>query len=153
MKHLSTLLLLLLVCTCVRAQRVVAVTEQDTQTAGTLGFVVPGATYDVVNYKIVYATVDARGRPDTASGLITLPTNRNLRYPIGVYMHGTVSNREAVPSRPVSGAQLLTSERILTAALATNGYIVVAPDYIGLGDSEGFHPYVHAASEASADGI
>ena len=143
MKHLFTLALCLIVCTCVRAQRVVSVTEQNTQTAASLPFV-PGATYDVLNYKIVYATVDAQGRPDTASGLLTVPTQRDLRFPISIYMHGTVSDREAVPSR------LGTSERQLTAALATNGYIVVAPDYIGLGDSEGFHPYVHAASEASA---
>ena len=144
MKHLFTLALFLIACTCVRAQRVVSVTEQDRLPASILGLALPGATYDVVNYKMVYTTIDARGRPDTASGLLTVPQNTELAFPISAYMHGTVSNREAVPSRPG------VAERQLPAALATNGYIVVAPDYIGLGDSEGFHPYVHAASEASA---
>ena len=143
MKHLFTLALLLILCTGVRAQRVVSVTEQNTQTAASLALI-PGATYDVVNYKMVYATVDAQGRADTSSGLLTVPQNTELAFPITAYMHGTVSDRQAVPSR------VGTAERQLTAALATNGYIVVAPDYIGLGDSDGFHPYVHAASEASA---
>jgi hypothetical protein len=30
------------------------------------------------------------------------------------------------------------------------GYVAIAPDYLGLGDSRGFHPYVHAATQASA---
>ena len=33
---------------------------------------------------------------------------------------------------------------------AALGYVAVAPDYLGLGESRGFHPYVHAATEASA---
>ncbi|CAH0999887.1 hypothetical protein LEM8419_01150 [Neolewinella maritima] len=144
MKHLSTLLVLLFVCTCVRAQTALSVTQQNTDLAINLAFVVPGAEYDVVNYKVVYTTIDARGQPDTASGLLAIPLNRDLQFPLAAYMHGTVSNREAVPSREG------VLERRLIAAFATNGYIVAAPDYIGLGDSEGFHPYVHADSEASS---
>ena len=144
MKNLFTLLFLLLACTCVRAQEALSVTQQDMLPVSILGGFVPGAKYDVVNYKVVYTTVDAQGRPDTASGLLSVPMNRELQFPTTAYMHGTVSNREAVPSRQG------VAERQLVVALATNGYIVVAPDYIGLGDSKGFHPYVHAASEASA---
>ncbi|HHM20600.1 MAG TPA: T9SS type A sorting domain-containing protein, partial [Bacteroidetes bacterium] len=33
-------------------------------------------------------------------------------------------------------------------SLAAKGYITVAPDLLGLGDHEGIHPYIHAASEA-----
>lgn len=154
MKHAITLLLFTaylavgplppVATTCVRAQTYVSVDEQDTQSAALLALAVPGARYDVVNYKITYTTTDALGMPDTASGMLAVPRERSLRFPIGVYMHGTVTDREQVPSR--SG----TRERILVDALATVGYITVAPDYIGLGDSEGFHPYVHAESEASA---
>jgi len=35
-------------------------------------------------------------------------------------------------------------------AYGGKGFITLAPDYLGLGDSRGFHPYVHAATEASA---
>jgi acetyl esterase/lipase len=34
--------------------------------------------------------------------------------------------------------------------LASIGYVVVEPDYLGLGDGPGLHPYQHAATEASA---
>jgi hypothetical protein len=33
---------------------------------------------------------------------------------------------------------------------AASSYIAVLPDYLGLGDSPGFHPYHHARSEATA---
>ena len=33
---------------------------------------------------------------------------------------------------------------------AAFGYVVCAPDFVGLGDSPGVHPYVHAKTEASA---
>jgi hypothetical protein len=132
--------------TCARAQTYVSVTEQEGTLAQLIQLLQPTipARYDVTNYKVLYRTVDALGRPDTASGLLSIPDDRDLRFPMGVYMHGTVTDREAVPSRPG------VSERFLTSAFATVGYIAVAPDYIGLGDSEGFHPYVHADSEASA---
>jgi len=34
--------------------------------------------------------------------------------------------------------------------MATDGYGVIMPDYLGLGDSPGLHPYHHARSEATA---
>ncbi|THH41923.1 T9SS type A sorting domain-containing protein [Neolewinella litorea] len=145
MKHLNTLLLVALLCTCARAQTYLSVERQDSVTTRLIEMVIPiDATYDVVNYKVRYRTTDAFGRPDTASGLLSIPYDRGLRFPITAYMHGTAASREAVPSRP--GVQ----ERLVVNAIATNGYITVAPDYIGLGDSDGFHPYVHAESEASA---
>lgn len=35
-------------------------------------------------------------------------------------------------------------------AYAAFGFVTAAPDYLGLGDSRGFHPYVHALTEAYA---
>ena len=129
----------------VRAQTYVEVTQQEDISAATLGFLIGSeGTYDVTNYKITYNTTDTDGNPTVASGLIALPTNRNVEYPVAVYMHGTVTGREQVPSRPQ------VPERILTDAVASYGYVGLAPDYLGLGDNPGFHPYVHAESEASA---
>ena len=146
MKNLLLALLLVCLCTCVRAQTYVSVTPQETLTAAEIGSGNPliPTEYAVNTYKVLYNTIDAFGEPEVASGLLSIPQDSSLSFPLAVYMHGTVTNREAVPSR--TG----TNERSLVNILATNGYISLAPDYIGLGDSEGFHPYVHAASESSA---
>jgi hypothetical protein len=34
--------------------------------------------------------------------------------------------------------------------MASSGYLAAVPDYLGLGDSPGLHPYHHASSEATA---
>ncbi|WP_116124838.1 T9SS type A sorting domain-containing protein [Lewinella sp. IMCC34183] len=142
MKYLSTLLLFCALSTCVRAQTYVSVEKQDSVPRSQLTFL--AGPYNVVNYKVRYRTIDTQGQPDTASGLLTIPYDRGLEFPLGAYMHGTVTNREAVPSR------MGVTERTLVDLMASYGYVMVAPDYLGLGDNEGFHPYVHAASEASA---
>lgn len=105
---------------------------------------IPGlAKYDVGVYKIRYTTPDIRGARDTASGLLALPLASNSSWPILVYQHGTAGSRESVPSR-------MNSEASVGFIGASLGYVSVLPDYLGLGDSRGFHPYVHAATEASA---
>jgi hypothetical protein len=63
--------------------------------------------------------------------------------PLVIYQHGTTNGRNDVPSRQAAG----TSEALSYGSM---GYVAIAPDYLGLGDSRGFHPYVHAATQASA---
>lgn len=95
-------------------------------------------------YKLSYTTPDTDGSMDTASGIVVIPRNRAVSYPVLIYMHGTVDGREDVPSRKRAGYGI-------TVLLAANGYIAIAPDYLGLGDSRrAIHPYVHAESEASS---
>ena len=118
----------------ISAQTYVSVTRQDSVSQNLLELLLPiDAQYDVVNYKVLYRTTDTQGQPDTASGLLAVPYDRELAFPMGVYMHGTVTNPEAVPSR--TGVL----ERVLVDGIASNGYIAVAPDYLGLGDNDGFH--------------
>ncbi len=100
-------------------------------------------TYDVDFYKIVYTTKNAVNQPDTASGLLIVPVFENLVFPSLIYQHGTVGSREDVPSNLQGGYQL-------PMILASMGYITTAADFIGLGDSPGSHPYIHAESEANA---
>jgi len=128
------------------SQDVLEVEIQDVQSRFILALGLPfSADYDVQNYKVIYTTTDAFGQPDTASGLVGIPVApEDFVFPTAVYNHGTSGNREEVPSR--RGVQ----ERLIVAAVATKGYVTVAPDYLGLGDSDGIHPYVHAATEASA---
>lgn len=101
-----------------------------------------GAKSGVDLYKVTYTTDDVNGMRDTASGLIVLPDVVG-EYPLLCYQHGTVADRFSVPS---SGA----NNAILAVAMASAGYIVSAADYLGLGEARGFHPYIHAATEASA---
>jgi dienelactone hydrolase len=101
------------------------------------------ATQSVTAYHIVYKTIDAFGAPTIASGEIAVPQHVETARPVVIYMHGTVSQKTDVPSQ-------LNLEGLLGVAFAAEGYVAEAPDYLGLGDSPGTHPYLHAASEASA---
>lgn len=106
MNYLLPLLLSVLVFTCVRAQTYVSVTEQEDVSVAAIrqnlppqfALLVPLA-YPVKNYKVTYNTVDAFGESEVASGMISVPQNADLSFPLAVYMHGTVTDREAVPSR------------------------------------------------------
>lgn len=110
-----------------------------------LGFVpdIP-STYDVDFYRLTYNTVDVAGNETVASGSIAIPANSECSsLPLGVYCHGTVLRQNDVPSED-------NAEGFLTKVIASTGYIVIAPDYLGLGENPGFHPYVHAESQATA---
>jgi hypothetical protein len=94
-------------------------------------------------FKITYTTVDVFGKPDTASGLIILPaTGKKSFFPV-IYQHGTVDNRNDVPSNVKGGWEA-------GAVFAGLGFFTMLPDYLGLGTSRGYHPYVHAASQSWA---
>jgi len=104
--------------------------------------------------RVEYRTVDAEGRPTTATGLVVLPDTQPPGgvspgdtaepLPIVSYAHGTVLRKDEAPS--VGGA----NDRARTIAFAAGGAIGVAPDYLGLGQGPGRHPYAHAPTEASA---
>jgi len=108
-----------------------------------LPFIQYGAKY----YSITYTTKSVQGAVDTASGLLAIPDNPTLKYSRLVYQHGTSGSRQDVPSINV----LTGGEGIVGQLFAGLGYVAFLPDYLGLGNtSKGFHPYVHAASEAWA---
>ncbi len=94
-------------------------------------------------YKINYTTLDVKGVLDTASGLVVIPDLPNKKYPLLCYQHGTIGTKDNVPSNLKGGYEL-------SEIWGSMGYITFTPDLLGLGDSRGFHPFVHAASEASA---
>lgn len=100
--------------------------------------------YDVQFFNAEYETIGVAGERTTASGGIAIPVNASGALPLVSYQHGTILERDDVPSR-------LNLEGYIAAAMAGAGYMAVAPDYLGLGDSAyTFHPYHHAASEATA---
>ena len=104
----------------------------------------PIVQFGVNAYKIQYLTNDLNGNESIASGLIVVPNSSDCSWSLTSYLHGTVSHKEHVPSR-------LSNEALVGYyASAIIGSVVALPDYLGLGDSPGFHPYVHAETEASA---
>ncbi|QIV94443.1 alpha/beta hydrolase family protein [Allofrancisella frigidaquae] len=97
--------------------------------------------------KISYKTTNtfpASGKiTSKVSGLLILP---DTEKPKGVvlYYHPTVFDNSGVPSNlDKNNKTSLMLNTIYAALYAANGYIVVAPDYMGQGDDyKNYHPYV-----------
>jgi len=103
--------------------------------------------YDVALYKVVYETITPLGARTIASGALVLPDNAGTALPLVSYQHGTLTLTNSAPS---SMDILGGSEVVIGIAFAATGYAAAVPDYLGLGDSPGPHPYHHARSEATA---
>ena len=100
--------------------------------------------FDIVALKIVYSTTDHKGDKTSASGLLLIPKVPKLEnIPFVVYEHGASFCRHLVPSE-------LQYEADHAAYFASNNYITIAPDYLGMGESPGFHPITNAITEATA---
>ena len=102
------------------------------------------AQYNVRMYTLVYETITPMGARTVASGALFLPENTGGPLPLVSYQHGTIIEINKAPS-----ALDLTTEASIGLIMATTGYATVLPDYLGLGDSPGLHPYHHARSEAT----
>ncbi|MEM8487293.1 MAG: lipase family protein [Bacteroidota bacterium] len=100
---------------------------------------IPGVPqYGVVLYRVLYKTVDHEGMLREASGAVAIPLTLDGPAPLLSYQHGSVSARRRVPS--AQGFDLVSM------GLSGSGYVTALPDYLGLGASDTFHPYVHAAT-------
>jgi len=101
--------------------------------------------YNVQLYKVVYETITPLGARTKATGALALPENTGQPLRLVSYQHGTLTQTNSAPS-----GMNITGEIFVGIAFGTAGYAVVEPDYLGLGDSPGLHPYHHARSEATA---
>jgi len=101
--------------------------------------------YGVTSYRLEYLTADADGREVRASGLVSVPIKAaGAQSPVLSYQHGTLFKDAEAP-----GNNAVASE--VAVVLASLGYIVLAPDYVGFGASKGTpHPYLLAAPSAAA---
>ena len=97
--------------------------------------------YDIDLYKIRYYTLDPQGKVVLASGLMVIPNGMSSSMPLLAYFHGTSLSKSDVPSNN-------SYESYLGYIMGSEGYACLLPDYLGLGDSPGMHPYIHAKSEA-----
>ena len=93
----------------------------------------PNSIYNIKSYSIVYETINQFGQTTQASGSIIIPDNPNFSYPVYLFGHGTQIRRSSAPS--------IQGFNALNMWVATSGYIYLEPDYLGLGISDGLHPY------------
>lgn len=144
-RYLLILFATIFSCSSVSAQYYVDSEFLNNTPAFLLGFVpeIP-AEFPVDYYKITYNTVDVNGEPTVASGAVAIPVTEECNnFPMTVYCHGTVLRQNDVPSQD-------NFEGVITKVFASTGYISIAPDYLGLGENPGIHPYVHDESQATA---
>ncbi len=100
---------------------------------------------DVQIYRIEYATVGGANEATTASGALMVPSGTGSgctgARPIVLYAHGTSTDRTFTMTN-LDNAEALA----LAAVFASQGYIVVAPNYAGYDNSTlPYHPYLVAA--------
>jgi Secretory lipase len=104
----------------------------------------------VTVYHIEYDTVDPEGNLTPASGALMIPGGQASCQgprPIVEYAHGTQTDRD------YDIADLSNSDNaeglILAALFAAEGYIVVAPNYVGYDISTlSYHPYLNADQQS-----
>lgn len=133
--------------TLVSAERLYTLATPRAVTAelGAAGFAGDTARYGVVAHRLVYRTVDAHGRPTTASGLFVAPLHSERRLRTVSFAHGTGSHKDDSPS--MQRAAFVSAPVIAHAAA---GSVAVAPDYLGLGKGPGPHPWMDIDSETTA---
>jgi hypothetical protein len=95
----------------------------------------------VTIYHVNYYTKWIDGERIKASGRYYVPKTDN-EYPLVIYNHGTRVKK----GRP----KLQGGESKICLIFCTDGYGVISPDYIGLGEGEKEHLYCHMESEADA---
>lgn len=92
------------------------------------------AKFAVNLYRVRYRSVipELNNQPTIASGLLAIPVTESKTLPLVSYQHGTVFNKNFVPSRPDQSMET----RIMLAVFAAQGYVVVGADYFGRGLSD-----------------
>jgi hypothetical protein len=112
-------------------------------------------------WKVTYCTVDAvlpgraRPAPTIATGNVSVPRKPGPLATVA-YLHGTSASFYDAPSNPNIVGELEARGESFdgppsSAIFAGGGFVYVAPDYLGLGDSTvPRHRYFHAATEASS---
>lgn len=93
-------------------------------------------------YEVIYTTTFPNGAVINASGFLYVPEADIKRHPTLIYNHGTDICRDNY----FHGR----GEQSICLSFATEGYVVLCPDYIGVNKGDMHQLYLHAASEAGA---
>ena len=100
------------------------------------------ARYNVDIYDVTYYTSWHDGTIIKATGLYYVPKDSKKPFAEMLYDHGTRVNR--------GRNSKLGGEENICLGFAMDGYAVMQPDYIGLGNGDKFHLYQVAESEGQA---
>jgi pimeloyl-ACP methyl ester carboxylesterase len=96
--------------------------------------------HGIIIYKITYKTT-FNGESQLASGLVSIPTGEGS-FPVISYQNGTNTLHSNAPSVNPN-----YDYYILLEAIASTGFVISMPDYLGFGSSDNmFHPYLHKES-------
>ena len=114
----------------------------------------PKPVNDVDVYRVAYrSTIPEQGdRPTISYGLVAIPHGATGQLPIVSYQHGTLFFKESAPSQAFSWDKNSEADvkyglrqkdfyntcyetRLNVAQFAGNGYVVIAADYFGIGNS------------------
>ena len=100
--------------------------------------------FGVQVYRITYKT-HYKDSIITASGLACVPSSAGS-FPVISFQNGTNTSHQNAPSvNPVNSGYAIME------IMASNGYVILMPDYIGFGSSlEILHPYYHRESTSNA---
>jgi predicted esterase len=101
--------------------------------------------YSVDNYKVIYKTLDSKGKLINVSGLLSIPQkSAGTTSPRLSLHHGTILENQEAPSFNHQSLSL----SVISASL---GYIVTEADYIGYGESaDQIHPYMQQETLSGA---
>ncbi|MDA4934283.1 alpha/beta hydrolase [Acinetobacter baumannii] len=97
---------------------------------------------------MTYNMTNVQGKTATATAMVLFPkaTQPKDGYLVVVWEHGTVGVGDGcAPSKNAINPRF----KILAETLLAAGYVIVAPDYEGLG-TPGVHPYLNLSSEAKS---
>lgn len=101
---------------------------------------IPGVISGIKIFKISYNT-SFNDEAIVASGLVCIPTLEG-DHPILSFQNGTNTCHKNAPSENISDPLFK-----LIGLMASHGYILTIPDYLGFGDSDNMlHPYHHKES-------
>lgn len=107
------------------------------------------ALCDVDVRYVLYVTRDPAGREATASTAVMQPAGNEAACsgdrPVVLYAHGTTTTK----SKNLANVAADGEAALLMAMYAAQGYIVVAPNFLGYDQSSlDYHPYLNAEAQA-----
>lgn len=107
-----------------------------------------GASADPIQV-MTYNMTNVQGKKATATAMVIFPQTAPPPdgYRVVVWEHGTLGNADnCAPSNNPQGPRFKDP---LAKSLLAAGYVIIAPDYEGMG-TQGIHPYLHLKSEANS---
>jgi hypothetical protein len=98
---------------------------------------------------VYYVTRDAAGQPTTASAGVLVPSGTAAACtgdrPVVLYAHGTSTDK----AKNMADVSKDSEASLMMAMYAAQGFIVVAPNYIGYEHSSAtYHPFLNAEAQA-----